>query len=297
MPEPVTGQVTDRGAGPVPVPGELVELLPGVARLTAPNPSMMTGPGTNTYLVGEAALVVLDPGPELPGHRAALVEAIAGRPVLAVAVTHTHPDHAPGAAALARVLDAPTAGFADAGGFVASRRLSDGEVLGEGQHALEVVHTPGHASDHCCYVLASRALCFTGDHVMGGSTVVIRPPDGSMASYLASLERLRDRVPPLEVLAPGHGRLLAGAPAAIDDVIEHRLAREAVVARLLGSRPDCSATELVEDAYPGIEERRRDVAIATLLAHLEHLVEVGQARRLTDEAPGDVEARFASTEL
>jgi glyoxylase-like metal-dependent hydrolase (beta-lactamase superfamily II) len=295
MPEPATGQVADRGTGPAAIPGQVVELLPGVLRLTAPNPSMMTGPGTNTYLVGDRELAVIDPGPELPAHRAALVEAIAGRPVLAVAVTHTHPDHAPGAAALARVLDAPTAGFADAGGFVADVRLVDGDLLGVGDLTLEVVHTPGHASDHCCFVLDARALCFTGDHVMGGSTVVIRPPDGSMSAYLWSLERLRDRSPALELLAPGHGRLLADAPAAIGDVIEHRLAREALVAGLLDARPSATAAELVDDAYPGIEDQRRDVATATLLAHLEHLVELGRA--LADERPAEAEERFTTTSI
>ena len=177
MDEPVTGHVPDRGVGPAPDPGVPVEIALGVTRLTAANPSMMTGPGTNSYLIGAHALVVLDPGPDLPAHRAALVEAIAGRPVVAVAVTHTHPDHAPGAAALARVVDAPTAGFASADGFVAARLLADGDVLGEAPFELEVLHTPGHASNHCCYLLRSHSLCFTGDHVMHGSTVVIRPPD------------------------------------------------------------------------------------------------------------------------
>jgi glyoxylase-like metal-dependent hydrolase (beta-lactamase superfamily II) len=242
---------------------------------------MMTGPGTNSYLVGHQELVVIDPGPDLAGHRAALVESIAGRPVTVVAVTHTHPDHAPGAASLARVLGAPTASFADADGFIADEVLVDGALLGEGPGQLEVVHTPGHASAHCCFVLASERICFTGDHVMEGSTVVIRPPDGHMTSYLASLERLAALDPALLRLAPGHGRIIGDPAGAIAELLSHRRERERLVSIELASRGPSSAGSLVDACYPGLEERRWDVAAATLLAHLEHLVELGQARLIS----------------
>jgi glyoxylase-like metal-dependent hydrolase (beta-lactamase superfamily II) len=248
----------------------------------------MTGPGTNTYLVGHQRLLVIDPGPDLGEHRAALVEAIGGREVIAVAVTHNHPDHAPGAASLARVLGAPRVGFADSDGFVADRHVRDGDLLGNGASELAVVHTPGHASAHVCFVLGAQGLCFTGDHVMGGSTVVIRPPDGHMGSYLANLERLRDLRPSLRHLAPGHGRLLADPPGAIDEILEHRRAREARVAHELAQHGPSTAGELTEASYPGLEEQRRSVATATLLAHLDHLVERGRARKLSPTQLGDL---------
>lgn len=292
MAEPRPGQVTDRGVGPEPVPGVPAQVADGVVRLTAPNPSMMTGPGTNTYLVGHERLVVIDPGPELPEHRSALVEAIAGREVSLIAVTHNHPDHAPGAAKLAQVLGSPVAGFADGDGFVADHHLSDGELVGAGHSALRVIHTPGHASVHVCFVLVAQGLCFTGDHVMGGSTVVIRPPDGHMGSYLANLARLRDLDPALEHLAPGHGRLLADPVSVIDEVLAHRLAREEMVAAQLSRSGPATAGELTAASYPGLEERREAVATATLLAHLDHLVELGRARRLSETELGDLDGVY-----
>jgi len=288
--EPRPGQVTDRGVGPEPIPGVPAEVADGVVRVTAANPSMMTGPGTNTYLVGHHRLIVIDPGPELPEHRAALVEAVDGREVSLIAVTHNHPDHAPGAANLARVLGAPLAGFADSDGFVADRHLRDGDLLGDG--ALRVIHTPGHASVHVCFLLLDQGLCFTGDHVMGGSTVVIRPPDGHMGSYLANLERLRDLDPPLEHLAPGHGRLLREPASVIEELLDHRRAREEMVAAQLLARGPATAAELTAASYPGLEERRSAVATATLLAHLDHLVETGRARRLSDTDVGDLEGVY-----
>jgi len=182
----------DVGVGPAPTSGRADDLAPGLSRLTAPNAGLMTGPGTNTYLVGGDRLVVVDPGPDDPGHLAAILAEAArrGGTVTTIALTHTHPDHAPGAVALAAATGAEVVGFAAADGSVPDRTVGDGELVGGDGAALRAVHTPGHASNHLCWLAQDHGILLTGDHVMHGSTVVIRPPDGDMAQYLASLERL-----------------------------------------------------------------------------------------------------------
>lgn len=265
----------ERGVGPDVVVGDPVALAPALVRVTAPNASMMTGPGTNTYLIGTDAVLVVDPGPEDDGHLAALLAAIDGRHVEMICVTHSHPDHAPGAAALGALVNAPLAGFKPGPCFDPEIRLRDGEVLDVPGASLEVLHTPGHASDHLCYVLPAEGLALTGDHVMHGSTVVIRPPDGEVAAYLGSLERLA--ATQCAVLAPAHGRLIGDAAGAIAEVIAHRHAREALIARALGDAGRASAAELLGAVYPGLEERRTEIATVTLLAHLQHLEDLGRA--------------------
>ena len=194
--------VPDTGVGPVPVPGEPVELAPGLVRLTAPNPGLMTGPGTNSYLIGSGELAVIDPGPADESHLAALLAAVEARGTLhSILVTHTHLDHAPGAAALAQATGAPVVGFGPAENFDPDLCVRGGWTLtlpgpgnGDGEPAqltLEAVHTPGHASDHICWLLQESRTLLTGDHVMHGSTVVIRPPDGDLGTYLASLALVR----------------------------------------------------------------------------------------------------------
>ncbi len=267
--------LVDRGVGPEVIHSVPVALSEALVRVTAPNPSMMTGPGTNTYLVGTTSLIVVDPGPVNDAHLAALVAAIDGREVSMICVTHTHPDHAPGAAGLAALVDAPLAGFGPGPSFVPDRHLMEGDVLEVAGASLRVLHTPGHASDHLCYLLEDEALALTGDHVMHGSTVVIRPPDGQVAAYLDSLERLA--ATHCEVLAPAHGRLIGDASGAIDEVIGHRRAREGRIAEELVGAGRASAVELLGSVYPGLEERRTEIATVTLLAHLQHLEDLGRA--------------------
>ncbi len=268
MPEAMVGDV---------VAGELVELRPGVRRLTAPNPGMMTGPGTNCYLVGTDDVVVIDPGPDDEGHVDALVEAGAGR-IRRIALTHTHVDHWPATATLKERTGAEVVAFVARDGLEVDRTLADGAVVGTGDAALTAVHTPGHASNHLCFWDPARRLLFTGDHVMSGSTVVIAPPDGDMADYLASLEKVRALGP--DVLAPAHGPLLTEPDAYLDHYITHRLAREAAVASALDAAgPDGADTEaLVKAVYVDVHELLHPVARFSVWAHLRKLTAEGRAR-------------------
>src|SRR5688572_23807993 len=170
------------------VPGEVVTLAPGLLRITAPNPGMMTGPGTNTYMVGTRELVVIDPGPDIGAHVEKLIETVGGR-LKWILCTHTHLDHSPAAHALKRATGAPTAGLTcpqdgrqDAE-FAPDRVLSEGDSVAVEGVTLRAVETPGHVCNHLCYLFEERRILFTGDHIMQGSTVVITPPNGSMQAY------------------------------------------------------------------------------------------------------------------
>ena len=281
--------VPDFGLGPVPVPGEPAELAPGFLRLTAPNPGLMTGPGTNSYLIGTTELALVDPGPDLEGHRAALLEAVATRGTLRhILVTHTHLDNAPGAAALAAATGARVVGFGPAEDFAPDLCVAGGWTLrlpGENAMTLEAVHTPGHASDHLCWLLREDSMLLTGDHVMHGSTVVIRPPDGDLGTYLESLALLRMFDPPLHTLAPGHGRLMDRVTEVADALIAHRLGRHAGVADALRRAREGAVEDLLPTVYADVSEAQLPVARFSLWAHLRHLGSEGRAEPL-DAAPG-----------
>ncbi len=290
--------VPDFGVGPVPEPGAPLEVAPGVVRVTAPNPGLMTGPGTNTYLVGRDELVVVDPGPADEAHTAAITAAAAGLGAIGtIVVTHTHVDHAPGAAALASATGARVAGFGPTEGFEPDERVGDGWAVscpgpgaGPGSRAgrltLRALHTPGHASDHLCWLLEEQALAFTGDHVMHGSTVVIRPPDGDLHQYLDSLARLRDAEPPVRTLAPGHGRLMDHVHDEVDALVAHRLARHELVAATLSGHGAGTADELLPEVYGDVVDRLLPVARFSLWAHLRTLGEEGRAAPV-DAAAGE----------
>lgn len=249
----------------------LSELLPGIRRLLAPNPSMMTGPGTNTYLFGVSEIAVIDPGPEIEAHIDAIIEA-AGAPVRWVLATHTHPDHSPGAMALAartgaEVLGrpAPEHGPQDRS-FSPARLLGDGDTLVTGEFTLEAVHTPGHASNHLCYRHAATNWLVTGDQVIDGSTVVINPPDGDMSDYIESLERLKAMN--CDALLPGHGGRIEDPERAIDRIIEHRLLRERKVLDAVRQHPGLRPRELVPYVYQDVSPHLFPLAERSLLAHL-----------------------------
>jgi len=261
-----------------------VALLPGVpkrldalvTRVIAPNPGMMTGPGTNAYLVGSDALAVIDPGPDIASHREALLAAGAGR-IRWILCTHTHVDHSPGAAALKAATGAQVLGMpAPAGGsqdrnFAPDRIPAHGERIDLGGATLRAIHTPGHASNHLCYLLEETGMLFTGDHVMQGSTVVINPPDGNMLAYLASLENAIALKP--AILAPGHGYLIGDPGNAIRRLIAHRLKREAKVLDAVRELGEPTAEQLLPRVYDDVSPRLHAVASRSLAAHLEKLVE------------------------
>ena len=272
------------------VPDRAVRLSERVIRVTADNGSVMTGPGTNTYLIGGANVerwAVIDPGPALPAHVDAIVAAAPG-PIDRIFVTHTHKDHSPAALALKARTGATVLGLQPRhsewqdGTFVADVTLHGGEriALGEGTH-LSVVHTPGHASNHLCYLLEEEKTLFTGDHVMQASTVVINPPDGDMAAYIASLREVAEL--DLDWLAPGHGFLMAEPRAAIEAIVAHRLRRESKVVDALGELGPASAETLLATVYADVPPHLHGVAMRSLTAHLLKLRDEGRAAESAGE--------------
>ena len=266
------------------VPGRVVQLNDLIRRITAPNPGMMTGPGTNAYLIGTGDLALIDPGPESASHLAAMLEAV-GRRLKWILCTHTHLDHSPGAKALRAATGAELLGFGkvpDDGrqdtGFAPDRALRDGDVLDCGAFRLRAVHTPGHASNHLCYLLEQQKLLFTGDHVMQGSTVVISPPDGEMAVYLVSLKRLLAL--DLAAFAPGHGHVIEKPHDEVRRLIAHRLKREQKVVGAFGKKNPATLDELLPFVYDDVPQRVHPVARRSLHAHL---IKLARGGRVTEE--------------
>jgi glyoxylase-like metal-dependent hydrolase (beta-lactamase superfamily II) len=280
--------------GAAPEPGRPVSLSEIVRRVTAPNPGMMTGPGTNTYLVGSTEIAVVDPGPDPDldhgGHVASVDELGQGR-IRWIVVTHTHVDHSPAAAALAQRTGAEVIGFDARDGFVPDRSVGDGFVLPGPGFTLRAVHTPGHASNHLCWLLEEEAWIFSGDHVMQGSTVVISPPDGDMTRYLSSVDMLRTLSPTLAAIAPGHGSLITDPATTLDAITAHRLEREFRVASALASAGTATVDDLLASVYADVDESRHQVARRSLWAHLRRLGTEGRARC---HDPDDIEACWES---
>jgi glyoxylase-like metal-dependent hydrolase (beta-lactamase superfamily II) len=265
-------------------------LDPLVARVLAPNPSPYTYTGTQTYVVGTTDVAVIDPGPDEPAHLDALLRAIAGRPVVAILCTHTHRDHSPAAAPLKALTGAPIIGCAplvlsDAGpradaafdrDYAPDRVLEDGETVSGNGWTLEAVATPGHTSNHLCYALRESGALFTGDHVMGWSTTVVSPPDGDMAEFMRSLDKLMDRAD--RVYYPAHGPAVEKPHRFVRGLIGHRKQREGQILRLLkagtGDIPD-----MVARMYAGLDPRLNGAAGRSVLAHLLDL----KARGIVEE--------------
>ena len=271
---------------------QAVTLLKNVQRLTAPNPGVMTGPGTNSYLVGDphTGYIAIDPGPADAEHLERLWRAAGGQ-IRFIVCTHSHPDHSPGAAPLQALCDGrpPILGLASRptarahSQFTPERELADGERLvlegGGLTHTLRVLHTPGHAANHLCLVLEEDGLLFSGDHVLNGSTTVIDPPDGHMGDYLASLDKLLQACTAhgIDFILPAHGHVLGFAPRAIAQLKAHRLQREARIAAAMQALPHGSLEQWVEHAYADVPPRLWPVAARSLQAHVDHIREAAGA--------------------
>ncbi len=269
-------------------PDVAVRLSPRLLRVTANNGNVMTGPGTNTYLVGGGARnewAVIDPGPLDSAHVQAVLAAAPG-PIRWIFVTHTHVDHSPATVQVKALTGATVHGRLAAhperqdASFAPDRLLEGGErfVLND-ETTLRVIHTPGHASNHLCYLFEEEKMLFTGDHVMQSSTVVINPPDGDMAAYIGSLRALGAELgDALEWLAPGHGFLMREPKRAFDHIVQHRLRREAKVLAALQRSHPAPAEALLALVYHDVPERMHPVASRSLLAHLIKLRDEGAVR-------------------
>jgi glyoxylase-like metal-dependent hydrolase (beta-lactamase superfamily II) len=264
--------------GPRPiVPGVASALSPLVRRIVADNPGPMTGPGTNTYLVGIDEIVVIDPGPDDPAHLDAIA-GCGGDRIRWIVCTHTHIDHWPGVAGLRERTGAEVLAFDARDGLEIDRSLVDGDPIEATEFVLRAVHTPGHASNHLCYLLEQERMLFSGDHIMNGSTVVIRPPDGDMAAYLDQLERLKAWRPRLRSIAPGHGHLIEHPIAKIDEYLAHRRDREAQVLECVRSGTK-AIPSIVEQLYPDLIEELIPMAQGTVEAHLLKLKDEKRVKR------------------
>lgn len=252
-----------------------------VRRLVAPNPGVMTGPGTNTYLLGNDEVAVLDPGPAIPAHIDAILAA-AGDRIRWIVCTHTHPDHSPAWQAVAEATGAEVIGALPADDmfqddtFSPGREVRHDDVLATGEFTLRAVHTPGHVSNHFCFFLEEEQMLFAGDHIMNGSTVVIIPPSGDMKAYIESLQLLLHY--PLKFIAPGHGDIMEDSRAVVEWLVNHRLKREDKVVRGLQQLGRAPVAELVRVVYDDVDTSLHKMASLSLAAHLIKLRDEERAR-------------------
>src|SRR5262245_44160159 len=280
-------------------PGVVDHVAPGVRRILANNPGPFTFKGTLTYIVGRGRVAIIDPGPLDGSHTTALLDAVRGETVTHIVITHTHRDHSPGAAALNAATGAPTFGAGphrlsrplfigetkrlDAGGdtdFVPDRLIAGGDMIAGDGWAIEAIATPGHTANHMAFALKGADLLFSGDHVMGWSTSIVAPPDGSMSDYMASLDRLAARLE--TVYLPGHGDMIRDAPDFVARYIAHRRGREASILHRLGNG-ETDIPSLVRAIYIGLNPALEGAAALSTLAHLEDLTARGLVA--TDAAP------------
>ena len=273
--------------------GEADQVSPRIRRMIAENPGPFTFTGTGTYIIGRGEVAVIDPGPDDPRHLAALQRALGGETVTAILITHTHLDHSPLAAALAQATGAQVHGLpaphiqeaavrVDEGhdrSFRPDRLVADGDRVRGPGWTLEAVATPGHASNHVCYALLEEDALFSGDHVMGWSTTVVSPPDGDMADYLDSLDKLSRRG--FATLWPTHGPPVREVQPFLTAYREHRLQREAQILSQLACGP-ARIPGMVSEIYADLDPRLHPAAAHSVLAHLIKLVREG---RVTSDAP------------
>jgi len=276
--------------------GTARRLSPLVRRVLAPNPSPFTYEGTQTYLVGDSDLAVIDPGPDDPAHLDALEGAIAGRAVIAILCTHTHRDHSPAARPLARRTgaqvigcapltledDGPRADAAFDPDYAPDRVLTEGEQIAGIGWTLTALATPGHTSNHLCYALEEEEALFTGDHVMGWSTSVVSPPDGDMTDYLLSLERLVGRQD--RIYYPAHGEPIQQPQRFARGMLGHRRMREGQILRIIERQGAALIPDFVTSMYVGLDPRLHGAAGRSVLAHLIDLERRGLVRNQAEGA-------------
>jgi glyoxylase-like metal-dependent hydrolase (beta-lactamase superfamily II) len=274
--------------------GVAVAAGPGIMRVTAPNASPFTFHGTNSYVIGETSLAVVDPGPDDDAHLAALVKTIAGRPVSHIFITHTHRDHSPLARRLAELTGAVCLGEGrhrytngvevgagnalDASAdleFVPDQMLSNGDLIDCGEVQLRAIATPGHTENHMAFALEGSGVLFSGDHVMGWATSIVAPPDGSMERYLDSLSLLAKRKD--TVYLPGHGGPVKEPQRHVRALRAHRLLREAAILRRV-QKGDTRVLDIVASVYASTDKRLHGAAALTVLAHLERLADHGKIK-------------------
>ena len=254
-----------------------------VKKITAPNPGVFTGGGTNTYLVGREDLTLIDPGPNIKEHVDEIIR-VGENKIKRILVTHTHTDHSPAALPISKVLNVPMYGRLIDGEsswedntFIPDVILNDADIIKTDEYTLEVIHTPGHASNHLCFLIKELNCLITGDHIMEGSTVVIGPPDGNMADYLESLNKLFKYK--IDCLAPGHGNFMYEPKKVIESIIRHRLSREAKVLRRLKDVGDIDLESLTAIVYDDVPEQLHPIAKFSLEAHLLKLLKEGVIKK------------------
>jgi glyoxylase-like metal-dependent hydrolase (beta-lactamase superfamily II) len=250
--------------------GVMETVSPLIRRIVSRNPGAFTGSGTATYIIGHEHVAIIDPGPALSEHVQAILTALRGETVDQILITHTHPDHWPAAPAIQAATGAPIYAFAHG---VGERTLNDGDLVEGKGWRLQAVHTPGHTSDHLSFALSDEKVLFSGDHVMGWSTSVIIPPDGDMAAYMASLEKLLQRDD--ATYLPTHGPAVTDPKTHVRAFIEHRLERRAAILRRLG-QGEASVTEIVRAVYTDVSTSLHGAAALSVMAHLIELVDLDQ---------------------
>ena len=286
-------------------PGEVEQIAPGIRMLVAPNPGPFTFKGTNSYIVGEGEVAVIDPGPDIESHRAALLRALKDEKVTHIFLTHTHRDHSDGMAALVAATGAKTCGYGPTDSvrgtasqspsgrdfvdhsFFPDNCLRDGDRIDGASWALEAVHTPGHAPDHLCFAHRESSSLFTGDHIMGWNTSVIAPPEGRMTDYMRSLELLLERDD--SAYWPGHGAPIRNTRRQVRAFLMHRKWRESAIFACLKDGPK-SIGRIVPRIYETVDGAVEAAAALSVLAHLELLVERG---RVSCEGPPTLDAIFS----
>ncbi len=251
-----------------------------IQKITAPNGGVFTGQGTNTYLIGKKDITLVDPGPNIPEHIEEILKAGSGK-IKRILVTHTHTDHSPAALLISQELKIPMFGrLVDRESdwedetFQPDTVLNHGDVISTDEYSIEVIHTPGHASNHLCFYLKEINCLLTGDHIMDGSTVVIAPPDGNMTEYIDSLNLLNNY--DIDYFAPGHGNFMSEPNKTIKSIIRHRLSRESKVLRCVEKDQNSNIDDLLPSVYDDVPEMLYPIAKMSLLAHLIKLVEDGK---------------------